>query len=74
MESKTVSKTYNLYEDFEVGDIVRLKSGGPNMTVENASGTKIECAWFLNDILHKGFCDQASLERVPTKDPDLSPA
>lgn len=38
-------------EAFKVGDVVRLKSGGPRMTVTNAgddmSGRPfVECAWF----------------------------
>ena len=33
--------------DFEVGDIVRLKSGGPDMTViELASAETCICQWF----------------------------
>jgi len=37
---------------FKVGDTVRLKSGGPLMTVRNTG--EIECTWFLKDQLKKG--------------------
>ena len=75
METKTVSRTFNEFEDFNVGDVVRLKSGGPNMTVDNASSTRLICAWFdaANAYQSHGF-DQGALEKVPSKDPDLSPA
>jgi len=39
-------------ETFEVGDVVRLKSGGPAMTVEEvgdsplAGGPYVHCTWF----------------------------
>jgi uncharacterized protein YodC (DUF2158 family) len=37
--------------EFNVGDIVTLKSGGPKMTVrtvpyEDAGVTKVKCVWF----------------------------
>ena len=35
--------------DFEIGDIVRLKSGGPSMTVKSTgagSGSLVDCEWF----------------------------
>jgi uncharacterized protein YodC (DUF2158 family) len=31
---------------YQVGDIVKLKSGGPSMTVEKTEGSKIHCVWF----------------------------
>jgi len=40
-------------QEFQVGDIVQLKSGGPNMTVDailkpkdESSGPRIRCYWF----------------------------
>jgi uncharacterized protein YodC (DUF2158 family) len=33
---------------FEAGDVVRLKSGGPSMTLEKASGSGWSCVWFNN--------------------------
>jgi uncharacterized protein YodC (DUF2158 family) len=34
---------------FKVGDVVRLKSGGPDMTVFKLNATNtVECMWFLN--------------------------
>jgi uncharacterized protein YodC (DUF2158 family) len=72
---KTVSRTFNEYPDYEVGDIVRLKSGGPNMTVDNCGGSWLDCAWFdVGGAHHRQPFSQGSLEKVPTKDPDLSPA
>ena len=42
--------------DFQVGDIVQLKSGGPKMTVEHPESAaavggeqEIRCRWFAND-------------------------
>jgi uncharacterized protein YodC (DUF2158 family) len=32
--------------DFAVGDVVRLKSGGPKMTVEEVSPGGVNCSWF----------------------------
>ena len=66
---KTVSRTFNEFEDFNVGDVVKLKSGGPNMTVENASGSRIMCNWFEAGIVHQWQFDQGALEKVvPTTD------
>ena len=64
---KTVSRTFNEYPDFNVGDIVRLKSGGPNMTVDNASSSRIICTWFEGEILHSQDFDQGALEKVTSE-------
>jgi uncharacterized protein YodC (DUF2158 family) len=31
---------------FAKGDVVRLNSGGPKMTVHSLSGQKLSCQWF----------------------------
>jgi len=43
------------FMDFKVGDVVALKSGGPNMTVKktdslnsNNAENFIHCVWFVN--------------------------
>ena len=64
METKTVSKTWNEFEDFNVGDVVRLKSGGPNMTIDNAATSRIICRWFEDHIMHTAESDQGALEKV----------
>ncbi len=63
-------KTFNQFEDFNVGDVVRLKSGGPHMTVDNASGSRIICTWFESgsNILHSEEFDQGALEKVAPAD------
>ncbi|MFL9594463.1 YodC family protein [Aeromonas veronii] len=33
----------------KVGDIVRLRSGGPNMSIVSIKDGCCECAWFKND-------------------------
>jgi uncharacterized protein YodC (DUF2158 family) len=35
--------------NFQTGDVVRLKSGGPNMTVNTVKGDEIWCQWFDKD-------------------------
>lgn len=34
-------------EDFKVGDIVVLKSGGPDMTVADVKDQRVFCKWFF---------------------------
>ena len=52
-------------DTFQAGDIVRLKSGGPDMTVETTD-TPIgyKCQWFAGKKLEWGFFPNKSLVRV----------
>jgi uncharacterized protein YodC (DUF2158 family) len=54
---------------FKVGDIVQLKSGGPNMSVEEVmdriSGEKVICQWFGGRKLERGAFDPKTLIQAP---------
>ena len=57
---------------FAVGNIVRLKSGGPDMTVRtvpDAPATHYECQWFAGKKLESGRFPAGSLEPVPAEKP-----
>jgi uncharacterized protein YodC (DUF2158 family) len=58
-------------KQFSVGDIVRLKSGGPDMTVRavpNAHTQAYTCQWFAGKKLEQGNFPGESLESVvPSK-------
>lgn len=64
-------------DQFEVGDKVRLKSGGPVMTV-NSLRTRRDsdqpqeylCKWFAGKKLHSGYFADHSLEVVADDDPE----
>lgn len=36
-------------KELKVGDVVTLKSGGPDMTVSRAGHSAVECIWFDHD-------------------------
>ena len=40
--------------DFEEGQMVRLKSGGPTMTVSSTTDAYIHCQWFAGKKLESG--------------------
>ena len=45
----------------KVGDVVRVKSGSPRMTVVEVSGQRISCAWFVDQLLHRKDFDADAL-------------
>lgn len=53
---------------WQVGDVVRLRSGGPPMTVvvDPADGdAKVQCEWFSDGLLYDGAWLPACLRREP---------
>ena len=54
--------------DFKKGDVVRSKSGGPKMTVNDIKGNSVHCSYFDKDDNPKsGFFEKSSLEKVDDK-------
>jgi uncharacterized protein YodC (DUF2158 family) len=56
---------------FNVGDVVQLKSGGPRMTVNRQIGpvgSIFECAWFVGTDLKTGQFSESALQ--PWKEPE----
>lgn len=53
-------------EDFKIGDIVQLKSGGPKMTVNDVSQavTGLWCQWFKGSKLERGHFMKDTLIKV----------
>ena len=50
--------------DFKDGDVVRLKSGGPKMTVSEVSGSDCNCQWFDEKKLLFGYFNSEALVKV----------
>lgn len=48
-------------KQFTPGEIVRLRSGSPSMTVERTSDRMVECAWFVDGQLRTGSFDADAL-------------
>jgi len=46
----------------KVGDVVRLTSGGPSMTVIELAEPKLSCTWFMVDSINGSSFPSASLE------------
>ena len=51
-------------EQFEAGDVVRLKSGGPPMVVRAVSGDSAYCQWYAGIDLHQGTFLFSSLRDI----------
>ncbi|EML9023519.1 TPA: YodC family protein [Klebsiella pneumoniae] len=57
-------------DDFKTGDIVKLKSGGPDMTIKlfaATQGNSFLCQWFAGKKLEQGYFKPESLERASPK-------
>ena len=52
-------------EDFEIGDVVQLRSGGPKMTVHGlVSDGDVVCQWFESYALHEESFPRNTLQKV----------
>jgi uncharacterized protein YodC (DUF2158 family) len=65
--------------EFKTGDIVRLKSGGPEMTVDESllslDGKKVHCLWFAREKLESGdFSPEALIKVEEYEGPREQPA
>ena len=49
----------------KVGDIVQLRSGGPNMTVAFVTNEGLACSWFEGRRHHEKIFVGAALQRQP---------
>jgi uncharacterized protein YodC (DUF2158 family) len=54
-------------EDFKVGDVVQLNSGGPPMTVTASNRDGIDCAWFEGRQTKSGWFRPGTLRRVSSE-------
>lgn len=55
---------------FDVGDVVELKSGGPEMTVQSKDGDHVWAQWFGGRKLERGRFPVASLLPVESDTDD----
>jgi uncharacterized protein YodC (DUF2158 family) len=52
-------------EDFEIGDVVQLRSGGPRMTVHSlVSDGDVVCQWFEGSEVHEENFPKEALKKV----------
>jgi uncharacterized protein YodC (DUF2158 family) len=55
--------------NFKVGDVARLKSGGPNMTVNRLTAPSgVSCVWFEGTKKEASTFNQSALEKADESD------
>ena len=61
-------------ENFTIGSVVKLKSGGPNMTIKelDLEENYAFCVWYVDSELREGDFDTRTLELyVPRQKPNF---
>lgn len=62
---KVLARTNNTMEDFEIGNVVQLRSGGPKMTVHGlVSDGDVICQWFEGNAVHEESFPREALQKV----------
>ena len=57
-------------KEYQIGDLVQLKSGGPTMTVTSVASSRrdVGCKWFSGSKLAEGFFPIAALQHPEPKE------
>lgn len=65
--NELINKGEFMSEKYKSGQIVKIKSGGPDMTIKEFSNYESEyiCQWFAGKKLEQGYFPEDSLEPVP---------
>jgi uncharacterized protein YodC (DUF2158 family) len=53
-------------QEFKVGDVVRLRSGGPDMTVNESNGVEVFCSYFVGGDYHSNTFPVKTLKYAST--------
>ena len=58
---------------FKVGDIVHLKTGGPEMTVEavDARTADVQCTWLVDNVLYRSRFKSLTVRKAKSMAPKL---
>jgi uncharacterized protein YodC (DUF2158 family) len=58
---------------FKIGDIVRLKTGGPEMTVEavDLRTADVQCTWLTDNLLHRSRFKSLAVRDAKLRPPKL---
>ena len=59
--------------ELKKGDLVELKSGGPEMTINQINDASVTCVWFDGTNRQEAVFDVAALERVADKPRQIHP-
>lgn len=59
-------------EKYQPGDFVRLRSGGPTLTVTSQDQEIVSCVWFDGNNIQKGEFHELTLERVEDHEEKIS--
>lgn len=51
-------------QEFAIGNIVKLKSGGPDMTVYSQEKAHLHCQWFAGKKLERGSFHVETIELI----------
>ena len=52
-------------EDFEIGDVVQLRSGGPKLTIHGlVSDGDVVCQWFEGNVVHEESFPKEALKKI----------
>lgn len=57
-------------KDFQVGNVVYLKSGSPAMVISKIEESRIECTFFIKDTLRNSVLERNLLTK---KNPNITP-
>jgi len=55
-------------ENIKVGDVVELKSGSCEMTVENINDSKVVCIWYDDNEIKKREFEKGTLRKITDQD------